>query len=62
MYEEATIYTLAGETSKAMASLEEALRAGYSVQEARSDPELKALHAIAQFNRLGNEVSEQRNK
>ena len=62
MYEEATIYTLAGRTSEAMASLEVALRNGYSVQEARSDPELKPLHAIPRFNRLGNEISEQRNK
>ena len=62
MYEEATIYTLAGRTSEAMASLEIALRNGYSVQEARSDPELKPLHAIPRFNRLGNEISEQRNK
>jgi tetratricopeptide (TPR) repeat protein/TolB-like protein len=62
MYEQATIYTLAGRTSEAMASLEEALRNGYSVQEARSDPELKTLHDIPQFNRLGNEISEQRNK
>jgi eukaryotic-like serine/threonine-protein kinase len=62
MYEEATIYTLAGRTSEAMASLEEALRAGYSIQQARSDPELKKLHDLPQFNRLGNEISEQRNK
>jgi tetratricopeptide (TPR) repeat protein/TolB-like protein len=62
MYEEATVYTLAGRTSEAMASLEEALRDGYSIQQARSDPELKKLHDIPQFNRLGNEISEQRNK
>jgi hypothetical protein len=62
MYEEATIYTLAGRTREAMTSLEQALRAGYSIQQARSDPELKKLHDIPQFNRLGNEISEQRNK
>ena len=62
MYEEATIYTLAGRTNEAMASLQEALRNGYSIQQARSDPELKPLRAIPQFNRLGNEISEQRNK
>ena len=62
MYEEATIYTLAGRTSEAMASLEGALRAGYSVQEARSDPELRKLHDIPQFARLGNQISEERSK
>jgi serine/threonine protein kinase/tetratricopeptide (TPR) repeat protein len=62
MYEEATVYTLAGRTNDAMASLEQALRNGYSVQEARSDPELKSLHDIPEFNRLGNKISEQRSK
>ncbi len=62
MYEQATIYTLAGKTGEAMTSLEEALRAGYSVQEARSDPELRKLHDIPQFARLGNQISEERSK
>ncbi|HTR39648.1 MAG TPA: tetratricopeptide repeat protein [Bryobacteraceae bacterium] len=62
MYEQATIYTLAGRTGEAMASLVEALRAGYSVQEARSDPELRKLHDIPQFARLGNQISEERSK
>lgn len=62
MYEEATIYTLAGRKTDALASLREALRAGYSVQEARSDPELKTLHDLPEFNGLGNEISEQRAK
>ena len=62
MYQEATIYTIAGRNQEALASLGEALRNGYSVQEARSDPELKKLHDIPEFNRLGNDISEQRTK
>jgi serine/threonine protein kinase/tetratricopeptide (TPR) repeat protein/TolB-like protein len=58
MYEQATIYTLAGETSQAMASLEEALRNGYSIQQSRSDPDLKRLHDLPEFNRLGNQLPE----
>jgi len=62
MYDEGTIYTLAGQTNAALASLEEAVRSGYSVQEARNDPELKSLHEIPQFNRLGNLVAERRSR
>ena len=62
MYEEATIQALVGQTSEALASLTEALRSGYPMQEARSDPELKSLRSIPEFNRLGNELSEQRAK
>ena len=62
MYEEATIHALAGKTNEALASLTDALRNGYPIQEARSDPEFKNLRTIAQFNRLGNEISENRKK
>ncbi len=62
MYDEATIYALAGQTGEALASLQEALRNGYSLQEARSDPELKNLHETPQFNRLGDQLSESRTK
>lgn len=62
MYDEGTIYALAGETSQALASLGEAVKNGYSMQEARSDPELEKLHDIPQFNRLGNELSEKKAK
>ena len=60
MYAEATIYALAGQTSEALASLEQAVRNGYSLLDARNDPELKRLRDIPQFNRLGNELSEKR--
>ena len=60
MYEEATIYALAGQSREAFATLTQALQNGYPMQEARSDPELKSLHQLPEFNRLGNELSEQR--
>ena len=62
MYEEATIQALAGRTKEAQTSLAEALRNGYPMQEARSDPEFKMLRDLPAFNRLGNEISEQRAK
>jgi len=60
MYVEATIYALDGQTSKALASLKEALLNGYSPQQARSDPELKKLRDLPEFNRLGTELSSER--
>jgi eukaryotic-like serine/threonine-protein kinase len=62
MYDEATIYVLAGRTPEALASLKEALRNGYSIQEARSDPELKSLRSLPEFNRLGDQLSDERVK
>ncbi|HJT88752.1 MAG TPA: tetratricopeptide repeat protein, partial [Bryobacteraceae bacterium] len=59
MYEEATIRALAGQTSGALASLEEALRNGYSLEEAKTDPELKQLRTTAQFARLASEFARQ---
>jgi tetratricopeptide (TPR) repeat protein len=52
MYEEATIHALAGRTTEALASLSEALRNGYSLKEASTDPELKSLRQRPEFDRL----------
>jgi serine/threonine-protein kinase len=56
MYEEATVQALAGRRTEALASLAQALRSGYSLQEARNDPELKSLREMPEFSRLGNEL------
>lgn len=57
MYKEATIDALAGRISEALASLGLALRNGYSLQEAKSDPELQSLRARPEFNKLLAELA-----
>ena len=52
MYEEATVHALAGETKEALASLEQALRSGYSLDIANNDPELKKLRDTPEFAKL----------
>jgi tetratricopeptide (TPR) repeat protein len=52
MYEEATIYTLAGQFKEALDSLGQALRSGYPLEEAKGDPELKRLRETPEFAKL----------
>ncbi len=52
MYKEATIDALAGRIPEALASLEAALRHGHSLEEVKSDPELKALRERPEFAAL----------
>jgi len=57
MYEEAVIHALAGRTTEALKSLGDALRSGYTVLEARNDPELKSLRERPEFQKLLDEVA-----
>jgi serine/threonine protein kinase/tetratricopeptide (TPR) repeat protein len=57
MYEEATVYALAGKTAEALASLREALENGYSLEVAKSDPELKSLRGMPEFGKLAGELA-----
>jgi tetratricopeptide (TPR) repeat protein len=57
MYEEAVIYALAGRTTEALKSLGEALRSGYTVLEARNDPELKSLRERPEFQKLLDQIA-----
>src|SRR5580698_7348985 len=59
MYEEATVHAIAGQRAEALSSLGQALRSGYSFQEARSDPELKTLREMPEFQRLASEISQE---
>jgi serine/threonine-protein kinase len=52
MYKEATIHALAGRRADALATLGEALRNGYSIEEARGDPELKSVRDGKEFAEL----------
>ncbi len=56
MYREAAIYALAGQPDQAFRSLREALRNGYSVLEARKDPELSNLRARPEFAAMLREI------
>ena len=49
MYNEALVETLAGRSPDAINSLREAFKAGYSPEEAMTDPELKDLHSRPEF-------------
>jgi serine/threonine-protein kinase len=57
MYKEATIHALAGRTADALASLEQALRSGYSLEEAKSDPELKVIRETPEFKKLESQLN-----
>lgn len=59
MYDEATIHALAGRTAEALTSVGQALRNGYPLQEAKSDPELKALRQTPEFSRIVAELTPQ---
>jgi serine/threonine-protein kinase len=52
VYTEAVVEALAGHHDEAMRVLREALRRGYSVQEAKSDPELGRLQSRPEFVKL----------
>jgi tetratricopeptide (TPR) repeat protein len=52
IYDEAVVYTLTGRPAEALKSLQEALKKGYSVQEAQNDPELASLQGRPEFAKL----------
>ena len=58
MYREATVYALAQQDSEALKSLGNALRNGYSLSEARNDPELAELRKTPGFALMLAEVSQ----
>ncbi len=57
MYEEATVFALSARNSEALASLEQACKSGYSIEVAKSDPELKRLRETPEFAKLATELS-----
>ncbi len=52
MYDEAIVYALAGRAQDSLAALQRALGNGYSVEEARSDPDLASVRALPGFSDL----------
>src|SRR5262249_49109758 len=61
IYKEAIIHTIAGKQVEAIQSLREAFQKGYTPEEAKNDPDLRALRAIPEFNRLLQEFSRKPN-
>jgi tetratricopeptide (TPR) repeat protein len=52
IYDQAVVYTLTGRPAEALNSLREALQKGYSLQEAKNDPELASLQGRPEFARF----------
>jgi hypothetical protein len=52
LYTQAVVYCLAGRESESLSALDEALQKGYSLEEARNDPELGNLQKLPQFGQL----------
>ena len=52
LYTQAVVYCLANRKEESMNTLEEALKKGYSLEEAKNDPELGALRELPQFAEL----------
>jgi len=52
IYDEAVVFTLTGRPAEALKSLREALQKGYSLQEAKNDPELASLQGRPEFAKL----------
>jgi len=53
---------LAGQQTEALTALEEALKKGYSVEEAKNDPELGELQKLPQFGQLLEKFTRSGNK
>ncbi len=54
-YSEAVVHALAGRNADALRVLREAFQNGYPAKEARSDPELKKLQSLPEFEKLMRE-------
>src|SRR4029077_2524855 len=52
LYTQAVVYCLAGQHTEALTALQEALKKGYSVDEAKNDPELGELQKLPEFAEL----------
>jgi tetratricopeptide (TPR) repeat protein len=61
IYKQATINALAGKQAEALSGLREAFQKGYAPEEAKNDPELKALSANPEFGKLMTEFGRRTN-
>jgi tetratricopeptide (TPR) repeat protein len=52
MYEEAEVNAMAGRTSDALAALQRALEKGYSIGQAKAEPDLESVRKMPEFGRL----------
>jgi eukaryotic-like serine/threonine-protein kinase len=61
LYYEVEVKSLAGHQQEAITTLRQALKRGYSPEEAMSDPELGSLKSLPEFTKLVNEFSTKKN-
>jgi tetratricopeptide (TPR) repeat protein/TolB-like protein/tRNA A-37 threonylcarbamoyl transferase component Bud32 len=61
IYNEALVHAIAGKQTDALHTLGEAFQKGYKPEEAKNDPELKALRTNPEFDKLLNEFSRKAN-
>ena len=57
IYDQAEVFAITGRTAEALKALREALQKGYSVEQAKSDPELSALQKTPEFGKLVTEFT-----
>ena len=57
-YRLAVIYELGGDRTRALASLQQALTAGYAVKDLANEPELTSMRADARYHRLLDSVGQ----
>jgi tetratricopeptide (TPR) repeat protein len=60
LYIEAVVYCLAGRNAESLHTLREALHKGYSVEEAKTDPELGSIQSSPEFTGLVAEFTKSR--
>ena len=61
LYSEAEVLALANRPEEALKVLREAFQKGYSIEEAKNDPELKSLWTLPEFENLVREFSKKAN-
>jgi serine/threonine-protein kinase len=57
IYDQALVFAITGRSAEALKTLREALQKGYSLEQAKSDPELTALQGTPEFGKLVKEFS-----
>ena len=55
IYDQALVFAITGRSTEALTTLREALQKGYSLEQAKSDPELAALQKTPEFGKLVKE-------
>jgi eukaryotic-like serine/threonine-protein kinase len=57
LYDQAEVFAITGRSAEALKALREALQKGYSLEQAKIDPELATLQSLSEFQKLVKEFS-----